>query len=120
MRPLEKSIASALSGLKRVWKEERNFKIESTIGALVVLIAIVLRLSRIDMIVVLLVVSMVLMLEMLNTLLERFVDIAKPRLHNYVEIIKDTMAAVVLTASIASVIIGILIFYPYITEILLS
>ena len=67
-----------------------------------------------------LMVSMVLILELMNTLVERFIDIAKPRLHNYVKIIKDTMAAVVLTASIVSVIIGILIFYPYIFKILLS
>ena len=45
---------------------------------------------------------------------EKIVDILRPRIHSYVEIIKDMMAAAVLIASIGAAIIGVLIFYPYI------
>jgi len=44
------------------------------------------------------------------------VDILKPRIHPYAKLIKDLMAATVLITSIVAVVVGILIFYPYIVD----
>ena len=59
----------------------------------------------------------VLIFELTNTVLERVVDILKPRIHPYARLIKDLMAAVVLISSIVSVIVGVIIFYPYIKDL---
>ena len=60
------------------------------------------------------VMGMVLILELVNTIFEKIVDILKPRIHHYVEVIKDIMATAVLMASVGAAIVGIIIFYPYI------
>ena len=61
----------------------------------------------------------VLVMELFNTILERVVDILKPRVHPYAQLIKDIMAATVLIASIGAIVVGITIFYPYIKELFL-
>jgi len=58
----------------------------------------------------------VLIMELINTVFERVVDILKPRIHPYARVIKDLMAATVLITSIVAVIVGVIIFYPYIQE----
>ena len=55
----------------------------------------------------------VLILELLNTILERLVNLFKPRIHPYAKVIKDMMAAAVLLASLSATIVGILIFSQY-------
>ena len=57
--------------------------------------------------------------ELTNTVLERVVDILKPRIHPYARLIKDLMAAVVLISATVSVIVGIIIFYPYVRDLVL-
>ena len=64
-------------------------------------------------IILILVIASVLVLELINTIFEKMVDILRPRIHYYAEVIKDVMAAAVLVTSIAAVIVGILIFAPY-------
>jgi diacylglycerol kinase len=65
-----------------------------------------------------LVVIIVLVLELINSVFERVIDILKPRMHPYVETIKDIMAAVVLISSIGAVLIGVLILGPYVGTML--
>ena len=71
-------------------------------------------LSRLESVALILVIISVLILEALNTIFEHLSDILKPRLHDYIKIIKDIMAAVVLMASIGAIIIGLMIFWPHI------
>jgi len=60
-----------------------------------------------------LVIVSVLVLELLNTIFEHLSDILKPRLHHYINIIKDLMAAAVLLASLGAIVVGLIIFWPY-------
>jgi diacylglycerol kinase len=59
----------------------------------------------------------VLISEIINTAIERIVDILKPRIHPYARLIKDLMAAAVLISVTASIIVGIIIFYPYVRSL---
>ncbi len=60
----------------------------------------------------------VLIMELINTVFERIADVIKPRIHPYVRLIKDVMAAVVLISSLVAVAVGIIIFLPYVRELL--
>lgn len=60
-----------------------------------------------------LVIVIVLVLELINSAMERFVDVISPRLHSQAEDVKDVMAGAVLIASVGAAIIGVLIFLPY-------
>ena len=113
IRDLLNSFKFAISGLKVVFKEEQSFRIQVLIGTLVVFLMFVFPLTILEKAILLLVISAVLSLELINSQMERFLDIIEPRHHPKVERIKDISAAAVLIATLGSVIVGIFIFSPY-------
>lgn len=113
---LNRSFIHAARGIRYAVKFERNFRIELIMACFVAALIPVFRVKNWEAIVLILMISWVLAIELLNTVLERVVDILKPRIHPYARLIKDIMAAVVLISSIAAFIIGLIIFLPYFLE----
>lgn len=111
---LKKSFGYAMNGLHTVIKTEQSFRLQLFATFCVVVFGIVFRVSREEMIVLLLLIVSVLTLEIINSVLERVLDAFKPRLHPIVKEAKDMMAAAVLIVSLFALVIGLLIFYPYI------
>ena len=109
-----KSFSFAARGLVHVVKNEKNFQNELIVSLVVVLAMVYFDVSRAEMIVLFLVIAGVLILELLNTVVEKVVDILKPRVHPYARLIKDLMAAVVLISAVFSVVVGLIIFLPYV------
>jgi undecaprenol kinase len=118
LRQFSKSLSHALLGLGYVAKNEKNFQNQLAVAFLVVLAMIYFDVTRGEMVVLFMVVMAVLIMELLNTIMERVVDILKPRVHPYARLIKDLMAASVLLTSILAVIIGVLIFTPYVLTVM--
>lgn len=119
IKKLFKSFSYSLRGIGKVFKEEQNFKIHSAVTFLVLLLALVFKLKVIEFIILLLLIALVLILEIVNSIVERLLDLIKPRLHIYVEDIKDMSAAIVFIGALASAIIGILIFLPYVIKLII-
>lgn len=117
---LKKSFTYALKGFSYTYKNEQNFRIQLFIGLVVIAAMIMLNVEVWEAIVLLLLITLVLVLELINTIFEKIVDILKPRIHSYVEIIKDIMAAAVLIASVGASIIALLIFLPRIYSFILE
>ncbi len=115
---LIRSFHYASRGLFRVFKEEQSFRIQVVAGFLVLILALVFYVKVWEAIALLLVIMMVLVLELINSVFERVIDVLKPRMHPYVETVKDIMAAVVLLSSIGAIVIGILILGPYFMDLL--
>ena len=115
-----RSFRNAFRGLKYVIKNEQNFQIEVLIGIFVVILMLIFQIRGLEKVALFLVIFFVLVMELFNTILERVVDILKQRVHPYAQLIKDVMAAAVLLASVGAIIVGILIFYPYIKELFLQ
>ena len=113
IKNLGKSFKYAANGFAYVFKHERNFRIQVVAAVLVIMLMIVFPLRTLERIALSLVITFVLVLELINTIMEKIVDILKPRIHHYVEIIKDMMAAAVLIASVGALVVGLLIFWPY-------
>lgn len=111
------SLRNALSGWRYLFVSQQNFRIQVFFGLMVFITAWLLKVKRQDWLVLLLLVTMVLVLETLNTVFEFFLDMVKPKINNYVKMFKDMLAAMVLLASLAAGIIGIIIFYPYLRNI---
>ena len=111
-----KSFKYAGRGLKYTFLSERNFKIETGVAILALLAAFYFHISRLELIMVVLLIALVLLMEIINTAFEYLTDLLKPRLHSYVYTIKDLMSGAVLLISATSVIIGLLVFYPYIIK----
>jgi diacylglycerol kinase len=115
---LVKSFKYSLKGLVKVFKEEQNFRIHTVATLLVLLLALLLKIKVIEFIILLLLIGLVMILEIVNSIVERLLDLIKPRIHNYVEDIKDMASAIVFIGACASFIIGLLIFLPYIIALL--
>ncbi|MCX6745571.1 MAG: diacylglycerol kinase family protein [Candidatus Parcubacteria bacterium] len=114
IKRLFKSFKYALTGLNKVFWEEQNFRIDFIIAIIILWLAVFLKIMVWQFIILVLIIALVLILEIINSIFERFVDLLKPRIHEYVKDIKDMTAAAVFIGALASVIIGILIFLPYI------
>lgn len=110
-----KSCRHAFHGLAHAFTAENNFRIHTIIGVVVLTCLYIFKVPRRESALIVLVVASVLILELVNTIVERFADLLEPRVHPYVHIIKDMMAAVVVIAAIAAVIVGLLIFWPYVS-----
>lgn len=117
-RRLTDSLRDALQGVLFVFRHEQNFRVQILIGFIVFALGFWLRLRAAEFIIIGLLILLVLILELLNTAVEKFLDLVKPRLHHHVEVIKDVMAAAVLLASLGSIIIGSFIFIPRVIEFL--
>lgn len=93
---------------------ERNFRIELLAGIGVFVVAFFVGLEKWELVAIAFVVFGILILEAINTLVERLVNIFNPRVHPYAKMLKDVTAAIVLLGSIGAVVIGVLIFWPYV------
>jgi len=113
MYKLIKKFGYAFQGLVAGWKSESSFRIQVFVALAVVIAGLVLKLTKFEWLFVVLVIGMVLSLEMMNSVLEKMLDIVNPEKHQRIKIVKDTAAAVVLIASIAAVVVGLIIFIPH-------
>ena len=107
--PLIDRFIHATRGIKNAWRKEPNFRIEALVALLVFGAMLVLPLSNTERAVLVLVITLVLALEIVNSIFERVLDIIHPDFSEEVKKIKDTMAGVVLLASISSVVVGLFI-----------
>jgi undecaprenol kinase len=116
-KKLFKSFKYAFRGLKYVLKNEQNFQLEVLGGIFVVVLMYLFPTSSLEKIALFIVIFAVLVIELINTIFERVVDMLKPRVHPYAQVVKDIMAAAVLLSSIGAVIVGVGIFYSYIKDL---
>jgi len=114
IKRLIQSFKDATRGLLYVLKHEQNFRIQVAIGVSVLAVAWYTKVTKSEYIVLLMMIIFVLLLEILNSVLEKFIDLLRPRLHHQVAIVKDILAAMVLCAALGAVVIGIIIFLPYV------
>ena len=76
-------------------------------------LALWLGISGIEWLILMLVVGGILSLEVMNTAIEEMVNFVSPEFHPLAGRIKDLSAGAVLILSIASIVIGVVLFYPY-------
>ncbi len=112
LRSLSKSFGHALRGIGLALRAERSFRIQALAAIILIGLITLLPLAVWERSILLLVAMFVLVLELVNSSVERLVDMAKPRLSEYARDIKDLMAGAVLVAAIFAVVLGLLILGP--------
>lgn len=115
-RTFLRSLRHALRGLARTFHSEHNFRVQTIAAVVVICASFLFRIAIWEAVVVILLSAGVLVLEILNTIVERLADAVQPRLSHMVREVKDMMAGTVLLASLASCVVGVLIFYPHIAQ----
>ncbi len=113
MRSFWRSVRHAFRGIMYALRNERNFQIECFAALVVVAAAFVVPLSAVERSLIIFLTGWVMAFELINTAIERMLDIIKPNVHPYVRVVKDMAAGAVLLSSGIAVIIGACIFLPY-------
>ena len=106
------SFGHAMDGIEYAIDHERNLKIEIFMGVCASILGFLLKISVVEWAVLVLVIAMVLCLELVNTAIERAVDLTTKEYHELAKFAKDVSAGAVLVMSMFSVVIGIIIFLP--------
>lgn len=104
------SFKFAYTGIIKTFKSEQNFKLHILVSVIVILTAVALDFSALRMTVLLIVIGIVLALELMNTAVEKTVDLITLERHPLAKEAKDAAAGAVLVFSIFAVIIGVLLF----------
>lgn len=107
-----KSISIASNGLITALKSERNIKIQITIGLLTILLSYFFKVSLIEFIIILICIGIIISLELMNTAIEKCLDLYSLEYNPKIKSIKDVSAASVFFSSILIFIVGCLIFIP--------
>lgn len=113
-----KSFSYALQGISHALTKERNLKIHLSFTVLVVILGFLFSISKIEWLFILVAIGGVVTLELMNTAIERVVDLVTKEYHPLAKQAKDTAAGAVFIYAILAVIIGGTIFIPKIWSVL--
>jgi undecaprenol kinase len=108
---LKRSFSYAFCGIFTAWKEA-NFKIHVMAAFLTASAGLAVQLSKWEWIILFLLFAGMFALEMVNTAIEKIVDLATQDYHPLAKEAKDLAAGAVLVYAIFSVVIGMIIFLP--------
>ena len=117
-RKFKDSFKNCIDGLRFINSNEDNFKREILLGIIALILSYILKIDKIEFIIVLTMICLVLTTEIINTAIERTVDLVTKEYHELARIAKDVSAGSVLVTSIFALIIGIIIFMPKIITLL--
>jgi len=115
--PLKSSFSFAFSGILTALRMERNMRFHFISSIIVLLISIYFSITKIEWIFILFTIGGMFALELLNTAIERVVDLVTADYHPLAKQAKDMAAGAVLVYAALSVVIGIVIFLPYVLKL---
>ncbi len=110
-RSLIESFNYAVSGIIYALKTEKNMRVHLVIAIIVILFSLFFDFSRIELLILFSTIVLVLMAEMVNTAIERTVDLITDEFHPLARLAKDIAAGGVLIAAINSIVVGYLLFF---------
>lgn len=117
MRRLRQSFSCALAGLAYCLKTEKNMKIHLLAAGVVVILAVLCRLSIMEWGMLVLTIFMVLVAETINTAIEKTVDLVTQDFHPLAGLAKNLAAGAVLLAAINAIIMAVVIFGPHVLKL---
>jgi len=107
----------ALQGIKHAVKHDQNLRIHFAVAVLVVIASIIFRVNPFEMGILGIMILLVLAAEMINTAIEEMTDLITNEHRKEAKTAKDVSAGMVLLIAIGSVVVGFLIFIPYIVRL---
>ena len=116
-KSLSRSFGYSLEGFLHALRQNRNLRIHLIVAMVVVILSIFFRINKYEMSILGVVVLLVISSEMINTAIEEMVNLITQEHRKEARIAKDVAAGMVLVAAVGSVIIGSIIFTPYILKL---
>lgn len=110
-RNLISSFQYAVDGIVFVLQTQRNMKVHFLIGILVIFLAAMLNVTRLELLILVMTVGLVIAVEMLNTAVEEVVNLVTVKIHPLARAAKNVAAGAVLVTAVVAVAVGYLIFF---------
>ena len=104
------SLNYAFEGVIYVVRTQRNMRVHFVIAVLVLLLGVLLGVTRFELLALMVSVSFVLVAEMLNTALEKAIDVATNSFDPVARAAKDVAAGAVLIAAVNAIFVGYVVF----------
>jgi len=112
-----KSFRYAFEGIHYVFRNDQNLLTHFIVGFLVISTSVFLHVTPFEMGILGLTIMMVISAEMVNSAIEKMVDLITKEHREEAKIAKDVAAGMVLLTALAAFIIGTLIFLPYVLRL---
>lgn len=109
-RTFIESFKFAIEGIAYALKTQRNIKIHLMAGLVVLLVGLKLKLTNMEWCIIIITVNMVIFAEMVNTAIEKTIDLYTENIHPLAKTAKDVAAGAVLVSALSAILIGIIIF----------
>lgn len=110
--PFLASFRYATVGLRTLFTTTRNARVQACAGIAAMLLAALLRISRVEWAILLLTIGLILALEAVNSAIEATVDLVTLEYHPLAKRAKDLAAGAVWLMALVSIGIGALLFLP--------
>ncbi len=117
---MKKSFLNAVAGIVYCIKTQKNIPIIFGFALLALIFSWWFSISKIELLFVLTAIFLVIITEVVNTAIERAIDLASEEYHPLARISKDAAAGAVLIAVIYSVLCGLIIFLPRVISLINS
>ena len=117
-RKFKDSFNDCINCFRFINSNEDNFKREILLGIVALILSYLLKVDKIEFIIIIIVIGLVLVSEIINTAIERLVDLVSPRYNKLAGEVKDIAASSVLLMCIFSLVVGVIIFVPKIINLL--
>ncbi len=108
-----KKFGYAFRGLRILFTKETHAKVHAVIAIAVIVAGLLLHISQTNWAMISIAIALVIGAEAFNTAIEKLCDVAQPEIDPRIRDIKDIAAGAVLCCAIIAVVIGIIIFGPY-------
>ncbi|HEX6988938.1 MAG TPA: diacylglycerol kinase family protein [Bacillota bacterium] len=115
-RHFREALVFAWDGFRYAWRTQGNMRIHAGIGVVVIALARWFEFDTLRLAIVIVTVGTVIGAEWMNTAIERAVDLVTTRQHPLARLAKDLAAGAVLWFGLVSVVVGLLLFGPYLSD----
>ena len=115
-----KGIIIAINGMFFLLKNEEAIKVQSFVFLIIIALGFYFEITSKEWIIHIILIGFILTTEALNTVAEKICDLITPKYDKRIKLIKDISAGAVSFAVLSSLIILLIIYFPYIKQLINS
>ena len=115
-----KGIIIAINGMFFLLKNEEAIKVQSFVFLIIIALGFYFEITIKEWIIHIILIGLILTTEALNTVAEKICDLINPKYDERIKLIKDISAGAVSFAVLSSLIILLIIYFPYIKQLINS
>jgi undecaprenol kinase len=112
-RKFFRSFFYAFRGLIRLIQTEQNARVHLVFAIIMGVCAIAFHINHTEAAVLFFAVVLVFAIEIINTAVEKLLDVVHPESHSQIAFVKDALAGAVLIAATIAATVFVLVFFPY-------